>query len=55
MTLAGLTALSVDTRTMVPTAAPRQASATLMVPSTLVRTPSSGLASTSGTCFRAAA
>ena len=55
MTLDGLTALSVEICTMTGTPAARQASATWRVPSTLVRMPSAGCASTMGTCFSAAA
>ncbi len=55
MTFVGLTALSVEIITIARTPWARQASATWRVPSTLVRMPSHGLASTIGTCFSAAA
>ncbi len=55
MTLVGLTALSVLIWTIAETPVARQASATLREPMTLVSTPSTGLASTIGTCFSAAA
>ena len=53
--LVGLTALSVEIRTIAVTSLARAASATLRVPSVLVRTPSAGLLSISGTCLKAAA
>src|ERR1043166_2720981 len=55
MTLAGLTALSVEIITKSPTPWARAASATLRVPTTLLSTPSIGFASTLGTCFSPAA
>ena len=55
MTFSGLIALSVEISTIAVTPAFRQASAVLRVPITLVSTPSVGLASTIGTCFKAAA
>ena len=55
MTLVGLTALSVEISTIASAPAARAASATWRVPAALVSSPSSGLASTIGTCFSAAA
>ena len=55
ITFVGLTALSVEIITIARTPAARHASATWRVPSTFVSTPSHGLASTIGTCFKAAA
>ena len=55
MTVFGLTALSVETRTKRRAPNSIAASATTRVPSALFRTDSSGLASISGTCLYAAA
>ena len=55
ITEVGLTALSVEISTIARAPTPRAASATWRVPATLVSSPSSGLASTIGTCFSAAA
>ncbi len=53
--LVGLTALSVEISTIATAPAARAASATWRVPTALVSSPSSGFASTIGTCFSAAA
>ena len=55
MMLEGFTALSVEMNTICIAPAARAASATMRVPTALVISPSSGLASTIGTCFSAAA
>ncbi len=55
ITLVGFTALSVEISTIACAPTARAASATWRVPATLVSSPSSGLASTIGTCFSAAA
>ena len=55
ITLVGLTALSVEIITTSEAPKARAASATLRLPTTLVSTPSIGLASTIGRCFSAAA
>ncbi len=55
MMLVGRIALSVEMTTTASAPQASAASATLRVPTTLVSIPSHGLASTSGTCFRAAA
>ena len=55
ITEVGFTALSVEISTIARAPTPRAASATWRVPATLVSRPSSGLASTIGTCFSAAA
>ena len=55
ITLVGFTALSVEISTMAQAPTARAASATWRVPAALVSRPSSGLASTIGTCFSAAA
>ena len=55
ITLVGLTALSVEISTIADAPAARAASATWRVPTALVSSPSSGFASTIGTCFSAAA
>ena len=55
MTLVGFTALSVEISTIASAPVARAASATWRVPAALVAMPSSGFASTIGTCFRAAA
>ncbi len=55
MTLVGFTALSVEISTIASAPVALAASATWRVPAALVAIPSSGLASTIGTCFRAAA
>ena len=55
ITEVGFTALSVEISTIARAPTPRAASATWRVPTTLVSSPSSGLASTIGTCFSAAA
>ena len=55
ITLVGFTALSVEISTIACAPAARAASATMRVPAALVSRPSSGLASTIGTCFSAAA
>ncbi len=55
ITEVGLTALSVEISTIACAPTPRAASATWRVPATFVCRPSSGLASTIGTCFSAAA
>ena len=51
----GFTALSVEISTIASAPTARAASATWRVPAALVSSPSSGLASTIGTCFSAAA
>ncbi len=53
--LDGFTALSVEISTVAAVPAARAASTTMRVPTALVINPSSGFASTIGTCFSAAA
>src|SRR5271157_4077721 len=55
ITLDGFTALSVEISTIAVAPAARAASATCLVPTALVSSPSSGLSSTIGTCLSAAA